>query len=164
MRTFFKKLGDGVVTVSVSVAAYVGSTFVNAGAVLVAGARFIGAYVKASWNDAKASWAANHGVRAVLGFAVSLLIVPVAAAITVVAPIAVLAIGLVVMPILVGGLALGAIAFGVIVCLMAGLLAGIALLAGEIYKIEDGVEPQSTTAAEETIGEVVEGIAESAIA
>jgi hypothetical protein len=164
MRTFFKKLGDGVVSTSISVASHIGGTIVNAGSAFMTGIRFIDNFVKASWADAKASWNANHGVRAVLGFAVSLLAIPVVLVAAIIAPVAILTVGLVVIPVLVVGLVAGVIAFAAIICLWAGLLTIISWTASKIYKTEETTESESKNVAAEAIEQVVTGAAEAATA
>ena len=164
MRTFFRKLGDSVVSTSVSIGSHIGSTIANASSAFMAGIRFIKNFVKASWADAKASWNANRGVRAVVGFTVSLLAVPVVLVAAIIAPIAILALGLVVMPVVVVGLVAGVLAFAAVICLWAGLLTVISWTASKIYKTDGTDESESENVATEAVEQVVLSAAEAATA
>jgi hypothetical protein len=147
MRAFFKKLGDGIVSVSISTVSYVSGVAVSGWNHLVTGWTFTSSYTKTSWSAAKATWNDNHGVRAVMGFCLSLLAIPFVVIGSVFAAAMTWTIGLIVLPLVALGIVAVAIAAFLIAACWFGIVCLFSWLAGCLYTNESSnVETKSESA------------------
>lgn len=146
MRAFFKKLGDGIVSVSLSTASYVSGVAVSGWNHLSNGWTFSSNYVRTSWGDAKATWKDNHGVRAVTGFCLSLLAIPFVVVGSIFAATMTWAIGLIVLPLVALAIVAVCIAVFLIAAAWFGIICLFAWLAGSLYTAEGSTSTKSESA------------------
>lgn len=137
MRAFFQSIASGTVN-------YIKDAGLTGWDVLVAGAKQVCSLIKQSWTNAKATWNANHGVRAVAGFVLSLLAVPFIAVATVVVAVAAWSVGFVLIPAAFIALAATLVAAIAVILIYNGTVWLIDSLSSAFYTTVESAEPVVT--------------------